>query len=390
MDDPLRSFRDEFVVPDPGLVYFDGNSLGRLPRRTVTRLATLVGEEWGSALVRSWPRWMDLPLEVGDRLGAAVLGAATGQVVVCDSTTVNLYKAAAAALDVRPDRRTVVIAPEEFPTDRYVLQGLARSRGLSLGSSIGDDVALVVRSLVDYRTGELADAAGITATAHESGAMVLWDLSHAAGSVPADLDRWGVDLAVGCGYKYLNGGPGAPAWLYVRADLQDELRPPVWGWMGHQEPFAMGDEWEPAAGMRRWLAGTPPIAGIVAVDCGVAMLAEAGMDRVRAKGMALTSLAAGLAEAWLEPLGFSLASPADPAKRGSHIALRHPEAMRLSRALIEGAEVVPDYRPPDLLRIGLAPLTTTFTEVWDGFDRIRAVAAEKGWEGYDRTPGRVT
>ncbi len=395
--DELARFRDEFV-PVGGVIYFDGNSLGRLPRRTVGRLSAVVGQEWGQGLVRSWAHWVDLPEQVGDRLGRVALGAGEGQVVVADSTTVNLYKLAAAALDARPGRTAVVYDPGDFPTDRYVLMGLADARRLDArgasparaGTVIDGDVALAVFSMVDYRSGEVADVAAVTAAAHEAGALALWDLSHAAGAVEARLDEWGVDLAVGCTYKYLNAGPGAPAWLYVRRAVQEWLVPPVWGWFGQRDQFAMGDAFEPAPGVRRWLSGTPPVLGITAVDAGVSLLEDAGMARVRAKGMALTGFAMAVADERLAPLGFVVGGPRDPARLGSHVALHHPEALRLSRALVEEASTVPDFRQPDVLRIGLSPLTTSFTDVWDGFDRLAGLAARRAWERYDAAPGRVT
>ena len=397
--DPLAGFRDEFVVADEGLVYFDGNSLGRLPRRTADRLAAVVADGWGAGLVRSWSEWLGLPGRVGDRLAAAALGAAGGQVVVGDSTTVNLYKLAAAALDHRPERRAVVCDPGDFPTDRYVMAGMAQARGLEIrpvapggrpASVLDGDVALAMFSMVDYRSGEIADVPTITEAAHRVGALTLWDLSHAAGAVDVHLDAWGVDLATGCSYKYLNGGPGAPAWLYVREALHEQLLPPVWGWFGQRDQFAMGAAFEPAPGIRRWVSGTPAVLGLVALDEALAVLERAGIGRVRTKAVALTTVAVDLADAWLAPLGFTLASPADARRRGSHIALRHPEARRLSRALREEAATVPDFRPPDLLRVGLSPLTTRFTEVWDGFDRIRRLAADAAWDRYDLSPGVVT
>jgi kynureninase len=397
-EDPLRGFRDEFVVADEDLVYVDGNSLGRLPRRTVERLREVIADEWGAGLVRSWATWIDLPVQVGDRLGRVALGADAGQVVVADSTTVNLFKLAGAAIEARPGRTTVVCDPSDFPTDRYVLDGLAQARGLTVRHLTADqvewgvdrDVAAVVLSVVDYRTGAVADVPAVTAAAHGAGALTVWDLSHAAGAIDVRLDDWGVDLAAGCTYKYLNAGPGAPAWLYVRRGLHDRLVPPVWGWFGQRDQFAMGQAFTPAAGIRRWLSGTPPILGLAAIDEAVAMLERAGIERVRAKGVALTTVAADLWARWLAPHGFALASPADAHQRGSHISLRHPEALRISRALREEASTVADFRPPDLLRIGLAPLTTRFAEVWDGFDRVRRVTETRAWERYDAAPEAVT
>jgi kynureninase len=396
-EDPLAAFCDQFV-PAGDVIYFDGNSLGRLPRRTVTRLSTVVHEEWGRGLVRSWSAWVDLPERVGDRLGRAALGAAEGQVVVADSTTVNLYKLAAAALDARPGRPVVVHDPGDFPTDRYVLAGLASARRLTVRGAapaeattvIDGDVALVMFSAVDYRSGEVADVASLTAAAHDAGALVLWDLSHAAGALDVRLDEWGVDLAVGCTYKYLNAGPGSPAWLYVRRPLQGDLVPPVWGWFGQDDQFAMGPRFSPAPGVRRWLSGTPPVLGLAAVDAGVALLEEAGITRVRAKGLALTRFAIDVADARLAPLGFRTGPPRDPSRLGSHVALHHEEAYRLSRALIEEASTVPDFRPPDVVRVRLSPLSTSFVDVWDGFEHLRRLTAERAWERYDPEPARVT
>ena len=394
--DPLAAFHNEFVPTDA--IYFDGNSLGRLPRRTIARLRTALEQEWGRELVRSWADWVDLPERVGDRLGRAALGAAAGQVVIADSTTVNLYKLLGAALDARPDRTAIVYDAGDFPTDRFVAMGLARARRLEareavpaqLENVIGPDVAAVMFSVVDYRTGEVADVAAVTAVAHAAGALVVWDLSHAAGALDVRLDEWGVDLATGCTYKYLNAGPGAPAWLYVSSAVQDALVPAIWGWFGQQDQFAMGPQFHPAAGVRRWLSGTPPVLAIVAVDAAVSVLEEAGIARVRAKGMALTRFAIEVADDRLSPLGFTVGPPRDPARLGSHIALHHAEAYRLSRALIEEAATVPDFRSPDVLRIGLSPLTTSYADVWDGFERLGILAAERAWERYDPVPARVT
>jgi kynureninase len=395
--DPLGGLRDEFV-PAGDLIYFDGNSLGRLPRRTVERLSRVVEDEWGRGLVRSWGDWVDLPERVGDRLGRAALGAAPGQVIIADSTTVNLYKLVGAALDARPGRSAIVYDRGDFPTDRFVAMGLAHARRLDARAVrpaeaervIDRDVAVVMFSAVDYRTGEIADVPSVTAAAHGAGALVLWDLSHAAGALDVHLDEWDVDLATGCTYKYLNAGPGAPAWLYVRDSLQDVLVPPVWGWFGQRDQFDMGARFEPAPGPRRWLSGTPPVLGLAAIDAGVSLLEDAGVGRVRAKGMALTHFAIEVADERLAPHGFTLGPPRDPERLGSHVALHHPEAYRLSRALIEEASTIPDFRPPDVLRIGLAPLTTSFVEVWDGFDRLRSLTLTRAWERYDPIPARVT
>jgi kynureninase len=402
--DPLAGFGDRFV-PAPGVLYLDGNSLGRLPASTADRLARVVAEEWGGGLVRSWSTWISLARRVGDLIGTTLLGAAPGEVIVADSTTVNLYKLVAAALDARPDRNVVLSSADEFPTDRYVLQGLCAARGLTLrdvpssvddGVSVPDvvaaldsSVAVVVLSHVAYRSGALADLPAITAAAHGAGALVLWDLSHSGGSVPVELSRSGADLAVGCTYKYLNGGPGSPAYLYVRADLQDSLRQPIQGWFGAADQFAMGASYVPAPGIDRFLVGTPPVLSLVGVEEGVRVLADAGIDRLRAKGQAMTSYLIALHTAWLAPLGFRLASPADPARRGSHVSLEHPEAWRICQALLDRG-VVPDYRTPDRLRLGPAPLTTRFTEVHDAVAIIREVVASGAHRGYPAEPARVT
>ena len=389
--DPLGGFRSRFHIPDPALAYLDGNSLGMLPAASVERARDLIAREWGERLIRSWDSgWLDRPAEVGDLIGEALLGSAPGQVVVSDSTSVNLYKLAVAALDARPGRRAVVAAAGDFPTDRYVLAGLAGSRGLELrlvdpdpvaGVSAADlagavdgDAALVALSHVDYRSAALADLPGITALAHGAGALTLWDLSHSAGAVPVGLDAAGADLAVGCTYKYLNGGPGAPAFLYVRDGLQRTLRQPIQGWFGQREQFAMGPAYDPLPDVRRFLVGTPPVLGLALVEEGVRLLAEAGLDLLRAKSVALGSLLVDLYDAWLAPLGFGLASPRDPAARGSHVSLSHPDGDRLRRELVETAHVVPDFRRPDLLRFGLAPLTTRFADVWDAMSWLRRLA----------------
>jgi kynureninase len=395
--DDLAWLRDRFVIDDAGPIYLDGNSLGRLPRATVDAVDRLLRDGWGGGLVRSWPGWMEHAERVGDELGRALLGAAPGQVAISDSTSVNLYKLAAAALDARPGRRVVLTAADNFPTDRYVLEGLAAARGLELRllgpreveAALGSDVALVSLSHVSYLTSAVEDVARITAAARETGALVLWDLCHSVGALPVELDRWGVDLAVGCTYKYLSAGPGAPAFLYVRRDLQERLRQPIWGWFGQREPFRMGPAYDPAPGIGRFVVGTPPMLALVPVGTGVAVLAEAGIERLRARSVALTDLLVALWEAWLEPLGFGLASPRDPAARGGHVSLAHGEASRVSRALV-AAGVVPDFRPPNLVRLCPAPACTRFVEVWDALDRMRRLVAAGEHLALDAEPGRVT
>jgi kynureninase len=406
--DPLGRYREEFVDGaddvDGRRIYLDGNSLGRQPRAAAVAVETRLAE-WREQLVGGWHTWIDLPEAIGDRLGTGVLGARAGEVLVADSTTVNLYKLAAAALDARPGRSVVLSSADEFPTDRYVLQGLCAARGLTLRDAAADldagvgvagvrdaldeSVALVVLSHVAYRSGALADLPAITAAAHEVGALVLWDLSHSGGSVQAGLSAAGADLAVGCTYKYLNGGPGAPAYLYVRTGLQEELRQPIWGWFGAADQFAMGERYVPAPGIDRFLVGTPPVLSLVGAEEGVRLLAEAGIDRLRAKGMAMTSYLVELADAWLAPLGFRLASPRDPARRGAHISLEHPAAWQVCQALLDRG-VVPDYRTPDRLRLGPAPLTTRFTEVHDAMAVIRDLVAAGTHRDYPEEIARVT
>ncbi|MBA2372996.1 MAG: kynureninase [Chloroflexi bacterium] len=386
--DPLATFRDRFVVGDPDLVYLDGNSLGRLSLAAADRIERVVRDEWGGELTRGWDHWIDLPLRIGDRIGEGLLGARPGEVVVSDSTTVNLYKLAAAALDARPARRTIVAARDDFPTDRYVLEGLARARDLTIRwlepdpidgptaadveAAVDDDVALVVLSHVHYRSAAIADMPAITALAHRSGALMLWDLSHTAGSVVVDLESSGVDLAVGCSYKHIPGGPGAPAWLYVRKEHQAVLHNPIQGWFGQRDRFAMGPAYDPLSDIRAFLTGTPGVVALAAVEAGVELVAEARVERIRAKGVALTEYAIALHDAWLAPLGCTLGSPRDAARRGAHIAVRHPDGERLTAALIAGG-VIPDFRWPDSIRFGVSPLATSFGDVHTGIDRLRAI-----------------
>jgi len=401
--DPLAPLRDRFLQPDPGLIYLDGNSLGMLPAATAQRIRDVLDREWGAGLIRSWAEWISLPQRAGDLIGAGLLGAAPGQVLVVDSTTVNLYKLACAALDAQPGRPVIVTDDDNFPTDRYVLEGIAARPGGALrmihsdpvegisaaavAAAVGPDTALVCLSHVAYRSGALADMAGITRLVHEAGAMALWDLCHAAGSVPVSLDACGADLAAGCTYKYLNAGPGAPAFLYVRKDLQERLRPPIQGWFGQRDQFAMGMGFDPAPGITRFAAGTPNILGTAAVEESARLLAEAGIGALRAKGMLMTSYLIALADAWLVPLGASVASPRDPQRRGSHVCLRHPEAWRICQALTREG-IIGDYREPDRLRLGPAPVTTSYTQVWEAMDATRRIIAARSYT--DLPPGHAT
>jgi kynureninase len=403
--DALAGFRDRFVIADDKLIYFDGNSLGRLPKQARDRLRDAVDREWGTELIRGWEAWFDLARRAGDVLAAGVLEVAPGDVVLGDSTSVNLYKLAAAALDARPGRRVVVTDDDNFPTDRYVLQGLAAARRLELRTvhtdldagvateaveaALDDDVALVSLSHVSYRSGARADLVAITGAAHAVGALTLWDLCHSAGSVRVPLRAADADLAVGCTYKYLNAGPGSPAFLYVRADLQPVLRQPIWGWFGQREQFAMAAGYDPVESIDRFLVGTPPVLGCYAALEGARITAEAGIAAIEAKGAALTAYAVDLFDEWLAPHGVALASPRDPARRGAHVTLRHPNAWQISQAL-KAADVIPDFRTPGRLRIGLAPLYTRFVDVYEGFARLRDILAGRVYEAFTATPSRVT
>jgi kynureninase len=385
--DPLASYRDRFVGASSPLVYFYGNSLGRPLSVTGPRLAQFVEEEWGGRLIRGWDeRWMELPHRIGDEIGRIAVGAAPGQTAVGDSTTVLLYKLMRAAVAARPGRTEIVIDRDNFPTDRYVAAGVARECGLTLRwidvdttagvtaplleQSVGPSTALVVLSHVAYRSAWLADMDGLTRIAHDAGALVLWDLCHSAGSVPVELDACDVDLAVGCTYKYLNGGPGSPAFAYVATRHLAELTQPIQGWLGSVDPFLMGPSYAPAEGVRRFLSGTPPIVGMIALQDMLALVDEAGIDAVRAKSVALTSYAVDVADELLSPTGVVLASPRDPDRRGGHVTLNHPLMREVTAALWE-RDVIPDYRDPGGLRIGLSPLSTSFEEVRRGLEMVR-------------------
>ena len=384
--DPLASFRDRFVPTEDGLTYLDGNSLGRPTKASVERVNALA-EAWSRRLIRGWDEgWLEMPLTVGDILAKGVLGAEPGEVAVTDSTTVNIYRLASAALDARSSRNTIVIERSEFPTDRYIVEGLARERGLDIRWLDGDPVeglttedvaaaldsetALLILSAVNYRSAAIVNIEAVTNAARDVGALVLWDLSHAGGSIVVDLEANGVDLAVGCTYKYLNGGPGSPAFLYVRHALQDDLRPPIQGWFAQREQFDMGPTFEREPGIRGWLVGTPGIIALTSAQAGIEVVAEAGIDAIRAKGIALTEYAIALVDAWLTLLGCSVGSPRDSARRGAHVAIRHPDAKRLTRSLIDRG-VIPDFRAPDSVRIGLSPLTTSFQDVHRGLAALR-------------------
>jgi kynureninase len=403
-DDPLAAFRDRFVITDPDVIYLDGNSLGRLPVATRARLHAAIDEEWGAELINGWDHWIELARQAGDVLGGLV-GARPGETVLSDSTSVNLYKLAAAALDARPDRRVIVTDDDNFPTDQYILQGLAAARDLELRviktdidsgvtlddvrDAVDEDTALLSLSHVAYRSGAIADMPAITALAHERGALVLWDLCHSAGSVPVDLGGSAADLAVGCTYKHLNGGPGAPAFLFVRADLQNSLRQPIWGWFSQRDQFAMGSTYDPVGGIERFLVGTPSIlSGYGALE-GARISDEASIAAIAAKGQKLTEYAISLFDDWLAPHGFTLASPRETARRGAQVTLHHPAAWQICQAL-KAASVIPDFRTPDRLRLGFAPLYTRFVDVYEGMHRLRSIVESGAHLEFPTERSRVT
>jgi kynureninase len=371
-DDPLASFRDEFLIPDDEVVYLDGNSLGRTPKATVERLKRVVETEWAADLITSWSHWLDMPRRVGDRMGA-IIGSRPGEVAVHDNTTLNIFQAVHMALGLRPDRKVVSVSPDDFPSDRYVVEGIAHDLGLEVRPLTPDidlhDVAVVVRSVIDYRTAEMADVAGFTARARGAGAIVVWDLSHAAGAVEFDVHALGVELAIGCSYKFLNGGPGAPAWTYVHADLHSAVRQPIHGWFAQKDQFAMERPFEPHDDIRRVLLGTPHMLSLVAAEEGIALSARAGMPAIAAKGRALTDFALSI----VDELGLHSSTPRDTTKRGCHVAVHHHDAADLVDRLAREHKVIADVRPPDIVRLGLSPLTTRFTDVWDGLHTLRAL-----------------
>lgn len=390
-NDRLAHYRQRFVEPEDGSVvaYLDGNSLGRPLRVTAGNLAAFVQRDWGTALIRSWDeKWMEEPTAVGDRLGEVVLGAAPGQSFIGDSTSVLLYKLLRAGLDGQPGRNQIVIDRDNFPTDRFIVEGIAAERDVDIvwidpdpstgvtaedvAGAIGPHTAVVLLSHVAYRSGFLADAPTITRMVKDAGGLMMWDICHSIGAVPLELDAWGVDLAVGCTYKYLNGGPGAPALAYVNSSLISRLRQPIWGWMGASDPFEMSARFEPAETVRRFITGTPPILAMQPLKDMTELIAEAGMMAIREKSIALTEHAMALAEELLVPLGAKIASPRDPSLRGSHVSVNHPLFADVTARLWEQG-VIPDFRPPHGLRIGLSPLSTSFAEVRAGIEAIRDV-----------------
>lgn len=405
--DPLAHYRDEFLITDPEKCYLDGNSLGRLPKRTIENINNYLLNEWGEHMVDGWSSWIDEAQTAGDLIGRATLGATAGQVLAVDTTSVNFYQLCHAAIQARPGRRTVISDTANFPTDRYILEGLCQQQDLKLvliddedgegyvspsvlARHLTKDVALVTLSVIQYRSGALHDVAAITRLAHEFGALVLWDASHAVGVVPMQFDVDQVDLAVGCSYKYGNSGPGSPGWLYVRHDLQQQLAVPIQGWFAQNDQFAMAQGFDRAAGIRGFQIASPSIIGLRCVQAAFSMIEEAGLPAIAAKAAQGTELMITLHDSWLAKLGCSVVTPRDSAHRGAHITIRHPEARRISEALRRTAKVVADFRRPDCLRLAMSPLATSYVEVWEGFNRLRELIITRTYEQVSEPTSRVT
>ncbi len=407
--DELASFREAFVISDPSLIYFDGNSLGAMPKVAQERSRQIVDEQWGKDLIRGWNKgWWEAPSRVGDKIGD-IIGATAGQTLVSDTVSVNLFKLAASALMLQPNRTRIVTDTFNFPSDLYILQGINQTLGsrheiirigaidnditpdiAALESAMDENTALVTLSHVVFKSGYMYDMQRITELAHKKGALVLWDLSHSVGSVPVHLDECNVDFAIGCTYKYLNGGPGAPAFFYVNKAIQEKLSSPIWGWWGQKNPFDFDLDYQPAPGAQRFMVGTQPMISLLTMEASLEPLLQAGMDSLRKKSILMTDFASFLTETWLVPFGFSLGSPRDSAQRGSHISIRHADGYRINRALIEEMNVIPDFRAPDNLRLGFAPLYLSFADLWEGFDRVRRVMEEKLFEKYPQQKLTVT
>ncbi|MEK6753998.1 MAG: kynureninase [Chloroflexota bacterium] len=412
--DKLASFKEAFVIPDPSLIYFDGNSLGMMPKAAQSKSRQIVDEQWGRDLIRGWNKgWWDAPSRVGDKIGR-LIGAAAGQTLVGDTVSINLFKLATSALTLQPNKKRIITDTFNFPSDIYILQGIKHllSEGqrnmqheiirissndgdltpdlAALEAAIDENTALVTLSHVVFKSGYMYNMQRITDLAHAKGALVLWDLSHSVGSVPVHLDDCNADFAIGCTYKYLNGGPGAPAFLYVNKNIQEKITSPIWGWWGQKNPFDFDLDYTPAPGAQRFLVGTQPMISLLTMEAALEPMIQAGMDALREKSILMTDYASFLTESWLVPFGFSLGSPVDSAIRGSHISIRHPEGYRINRALIEEMNVIPDFRAPDNLRLGFAPLYLSFADVWEGFDRIRRVLEEKRYEKYPKQKLAVT
>jgi len=410
-NDPLAEYRSKFVITDPNLCYLDGNSLGRLPHATVKAVSDFLSQEWGNEVVTGWSHWIDEAQVAGDLLGRAALGAGPGQVLVCDTTSVNFYQLCLAAINARPGRKTIITDAANFPTDRYILEGIAKQLSMNLiiidneDPAIADnelitaellekymteDVALVTFEVIQYRSGARTDIQSVTDLARSYGALVVWDASHAAGAIEMNFDANGADLAVGCTYKYGNSGPGSPAWLYVNKRVQKELQVPIQGWFANEDQFGMGARFEKAEGIRGFQIASPSIVGIRSVQIAFAMIEEAGIDVIASKAAMGTQMMIDLFDEWLAPLGYTLLTSRNPQERGGHISLGHPDAAKICIALRKFANVIPDYRTHNAIRLAMAPLPTSYVEVWDGFARIRDLTESRQYEEVQGSDSRVT
>jgi len=410
-NDPLAHFKSQFVVSDPELCYLDGNSLGRLPKATVAAINNFMTHEWGPEVVTGWSHWVDEAQPTGDLLAAAALGAGPGQTLVCDTTSVNFYQLCLAAIHARPGRKTIITDAANFPTDRYILDGIAKQFNLNLviinnedpskatheritpevlAPYLNDDIALVTFEVIQYRSGARTDMKSITEQVRAIGGLVVWDASHAVGAINLDLDENGVDLCVGCTYKYGNSGPGSPAWLYVSTRIQKELQVPIQGWFAQGAQFEMGPAFEKADGIRGFQIASPSLMGIRCVQTAFGMINEAGIDAIEAKAALGTQMMIDLYDAWLKPLGIELNTSRNPKERGGHISLVHPDAAQICVALRQISNVIPDYRTPNSIRLAISPLPTSYTEVWDGFERMRDLVASKAYKSVKEGGSRVT
>ena len=410
-NDPLAHFRSRFVITDPDMCYLDGNSLGRLPHSTVIAVNEYMTQEWGREVVTGWSHWVDEAQPIGDLIGRSALGAGPGQMLACDTTSVNFYQLALAAINARPGRKTIITDAANFPTDRYILEGIAKQLGLNLvvidnesvGSAVceritpeilekylSDDVALVTLEVIQYRSGARNDIKSLTDLTRKYGALLLWDASHAVGAIEMNLDANGADLVVGCTYKYGNSGPGSPAWLYVSKRIQKELQVPIQGWFSQGDQFGMGPVFERAEGIRGYQIASPSLMGLRCVKSAFEIIEEAGIDAIASKAAIGTQMMIDLYDVWLADLGITLLTSRNAKERGGHITLGHPDAARICIALRQFANVIPDYRTPNSIRLAISPLPTSYVEVWDGFQRIRDLVASRQFEKVEEGGSRVT
>ncbi|MFY8026949.1 MAG: kynureninase [Aquiluna sp.] len=417
-EDPLAKFRELFVIADPEICYLDGNSLGRLPKATIDRVNSFLTDEWGKELVDGWSHWIDQAQTAGDLLAKTALGAGPGQTLVCDTTSVNFYQLCVAAIKANPGRKKIIIDSANFPTDRYIVQGIAKQFNLelitlnsdgmggpgaveiaseyeeialaALEPHLTDDVALLTLQAVNYRSGVKQDIKAITDLARKKGIYVVWDCSHAIGSVELNFEQNGVDLAVGCTYKYGNSGPGSPAWLYVRKSLQEKLQVPIQGWFAQDKQFEMGAFFEPTNQIRGFQIASPSIIGIRAVEVAFQMIGEASIEKINQKASQGTQLMVDLYDQWLVDIGFTLATPRDAHKRGGHIIIQHQDAKQIAYALRKLKKVIPDYREPGAIRLGISPLPTSYSEVFEGFKRLKELVESGDYKNVSESSSRVT